>query len=301
MTNHYVCLFCHPLDHLVKTIPWRLVFLVPQYLIEHGLGKTCCLLQICLCLLSGLNFASSETRCCCPEHCHLAASFADSEQHCGTKSFHAAILAFYIRSRPFHCAFRCAFSSMHTNPCPCRQFDHNPMKATRIGEASNPGPQFKRSNHDNAAIVAILNPTAIRNKHEEFQLLMDTHEVNTFCCAENSATKDTQSFMNKQFSGMGLTSVWSQPVPPQREKCNGQPSLRGRAGGTSIHSKWPIRDGLTTHLDPESAPDRICHAITQWGSCYVQILVIYGYTGGNKWHKNATNALFATAMKKLKQ
>ena len=84
----------------------------------------------------------------------------------------------------------------------------------------------------------------------------------------------------------------------QREKVTNQPSLRGRAGGTSIHSMWPMRAGLSSQHDPEKAPDRITHAIVQWGGLHVQVLTIYGYTGGNTWHKQATNQLFASAIRK---
>ena len=203
------------------------------------------------------------TFCHCTEHCHFAAQFAIGEQHHGTKRFHAAILAFDMWSSSSQCASDAFSIILDQNTCLCCHTNHNPMNAVRIGEASNPGPQDKGRCHDSAAIVAILNPTAIRNKQDEFQVLMKTHDVNTFCCSENTATKDIQTYMNKQFAAMGLNSIWSQPVPPQREKCNGQPSLRGRAGGTSIRSKWPCREGLTKHLDLDSAPDRLCHAILQ--------------------------------------
>ena len=169
----------------------------------------------------------------------------------------------------------------------------------RIGEASNPGPKKQRPKKQPCqAVVAIINPTAIRNKHEEFTQLMNTFQVNTFCCAETSATTEVQQSMQYQFHKLKLSTVWSHPVLAQREKVSNQPSLRGKAGGTSIHSMWPLRSGMSSHHDPEKAPDRITHAIVQWGGMYVQIITIYGYTGGNSWHKHATNQLFANAIQK---
>lgn len=50
--------------------------------------------------------------------------------------------------------------------------DHDPMKATRIGEAKNPGP-FSKPKHFSMdrAVLAILNPTAIRKKQDEFAMM----------------------------------------------------------------------------------------------------------------------------------
>ena len=175
---------------------------------------------------------------------------------------------------------------------------HDPMKAKRIGEADNPGPTSKKKKSKPVqAVVAIINTTAIRNKHDEFQKLIDLHQVNTFFCSETTATAEVQTTMTHQFNKMQLSTVWSSPVQTQREKVSNQPSLRGRAGGTSIHATWPIREGMSVH-EHSKAPDRLTHAVVQWGGIYVQIITIYGYAGGNAWHKQATNQLFEVALKK---
>ena len=144
---------------------------------------------------------------------------------------------------------------------------HDPIKARRIGEADNPGPSQRRKKCRNVqAVVAIINPTAIRNRQDEFQQLIDSNHVNTFCCSETTATSDVVTMTHK-FNQLKLSTVWSQPVQTQREKVSNQPSLRGRAGGTSIHSKWPIREGMSDHEHPK-APDRITHAVLQWGGTF---------------------------------
>ena len=90
-------------------------------------------------------------------------------------------------------------------------------------------------------VLAIVNPTAIRNKEEEFSCLMDAYGVDTFCCAETTAAKETQDMMEKKFQNIQLQTVWFDPVVQQRHRVNGQPCARGRAGGTAVHSRWPIR------------------------------------------------------------
>ena len=159
-------------------------------------------------------------------------------------------------------------------------------------------PYHKKPKNAKQAIIAIVNPTAIRNKHEEFRNLMDLHGVNTICCSENTATKEVQKVMTGKLSRLKLASVWSPPVLPQREKCSNQPSLRGRAGGTSIHTLWPMRPGYSSQVEHDSAPDRLVHAVMQWGGMYVQVVTIYGYAGNATWHKQATNHLFNLAVQK---
>ena len=82
----------------------------------------------------------------------------------------------------------------------------------------------------------------------------------------------------------------------QRQRSDMQPCIRGRAGGTSVHTKWPCRLGYQTQDIADTAPDRLVHVIMQWGTIFVQIVVIYGFTGGNSWHKSATNKLFEKAI-----
>ena len=184
----------------------------------------------------------------------------------------------------------------HKDPLSKNEKSHNPLLGQRIGEASHPGPRCKMDDNQNA-VLAILNPTAIRNKEKEFSCLMKVYNVDTFCCAETTATKETQDMMTKKLHELQLKTVWSDPVVQQRQRVNGQPCARGRAGGTSVHSKWPIRPACSHEHKPLCAADRVTHAIVRWGTMYVQIITIYGYTGGNAWHKKATNELFEHAIK----
>lgn len=171
----------------------------------------------------------------------------------------------------------------------------NPYLGVRLGEAKNPGPKHIEQDHD-VAVLAIVNPTAIRNKEGEFQTLMNTHGVDTICCSETTATIEVQNDMTKKIRKLQMRTVWSDPVPQQRQRVDAQPCMRGRVGGTSIHSKWPVREALSQKLKPLHAADRLTHVVIQWGSLYLQIIAVYGFAGGNAGHKQATNELFTHAI-----
>ena len=228
--------------------------------------------------------------------CHSCATDHPVIEHWGSLPIQSAILAMHFHPKLRQEAENCLLFIFRVPKChQGRNFDC--FRTMRVGEASNPGPNdHSRRKRSVTATIAILNPTAIRNKHEEFRVLMKTHAVDTFCCAETTATKDIQKTMAAKLRSLQLKSVWSEPVEPQKQKICDQPSLRGRAGGTSVHSKWPIRAAKSQDLKPKADADRLVHAVIQWGMMYVQIIVIYGYTGGNAWHRQATNTLFAHAI-----
>ena len=121
-----------------------------------------------------------------------------------------------IRSQAILAVMQCGYSARHSEylkspmyqsllqicsaESTCNQLCHDPLKAVRVGEASNPGPKKQRTKMQSSqAVVAIINPTAIRNKHDEFNQLINTYQVNTFCCAETSATAEVQQTMQYQF------------------------------------------------------------------------------------------------------
>lgn len=108
-------------------------------------------------------------------------------------------------------------------------------RGVRYGEALHPGPCS-----ESYTTIAIINPTAIHGKEESFQELQDTWGVHTFACAETTATTTVQQQFSRTLHKQGLRSVWSAPVQEQRERVNNVPSLRGKAGGTSLHSSWPL-------------------------------------------------------------
>lgn len=88
------------------------------------------------------------------------------------------------------------------------------LNGIRIGEASNPGPKRPKVE---TSTLAVINPTAIFQKDGQFRELMENHAIHTFACAETTATSIVQTKVTKQFGKLGMRSVWSAPVPGEKE------------------------------------------------------------------------------------
>ncbi len=99
---------------------------------------------------------------------------------------------------------------------------------------------------------------------------------------------------------IGFHSQWSAPVKPTHDKLTLEPGLRGRAGGTSIHAKFPIRGCFNPLPDDLVATTRVVHTILQLGSLHVQVSTPYGYAASSGGRKEATNHLVSQAIKASK-
>ena len=174
-----------------------------------------------------------------------------------------------------------------------------PLRGIRIGEADNPGP--KNMTTIEHARFAAVNPTSLLNKADSWNTLVQTYGVHVIACAENSATEHVQTTMTPFFQKLGMKTIWSEPVPKHRQKPADRPkegpALRGKAGGTSFHSKWPIRPGIGVLKNHEFARDRIVHAIIRIGTIHAQIVGIYGVTSSAKGHKEMNEKIFREALR----
>ena len=176
------------------------------------------------------------------EHCHFACERAGrlNEDFCRTKQQYTcmklpAILASSLDTSslgnfPFLCE---SFGGKY--PYPKTRLCSNQFGTYRIGEASNPGPTL------NYAKFAVINPTSLDNKTDEFEILAKKHEVNIIAAAETSATMSVQKSFASKIRKHGFHAVWSAPVPTQRVKLDGQESKRGKAGGVAVFSQFKCR------------------------------------------------------------
>ena len=172
-----------------------------------------------------------------------------------------------------------------------------PLRGVRIGEAKNPGPRHGRKFPTTQEVVlAITNPTSMMNKQTEFDHLVKNHQVQIISCSENSATEEVQKIMDKKFQKLNMHSIWSQPVTQHKPKTSVKPGLRGKAGGTSVHSKWPIRPGQAIPDSLEIGRDRLTTAIVKLGTVHVQIIAFYGVTSSCKGHQQKNEELFQMAI-----
>lgn len=166
-----------------------------------------------------------------------------------------------------------------------------PHKGQRIGEAQNPGPE------DMAAFnLASVNPTAIRNKMQEFLHLKQKYNVHAIACAETSATQQVQGEVSAQLRKLKLCRIWSSPVEPQRIKLCQEPSLRGKSEGTSFHSTVYARCSFVADKHTCKFATRLLHCIVKVSQhLYVQVFVIYGVTGSTSGHAQVTDETLRTA------
>ena len=142
-----------------------------------------------------------------------------------------------------------------------------PSRGTRFGEALNPGPKFN---------IALTNPTAILNKQQTYQELLQLYNLHAIAAAETSATELAQRVMSNRFRQMGLHTQWSTPVADQFPTVSGQPSFRGKAAGVCLATRFPCRQALDTISVDWQTTSRILHVVISLGTIEVQIVVIYG-------------------------
>ena len=163
----------------------------------------------------------------------------------------------------------------------------------RIGEAKNPGPETRVN-------FASINPTSLVNKHDEFAILSQTHNVHIVAAAETTATIETQQAFSKVVQKHGYGTVWSPPVMPQKIRIDGLPSKRGRVGGVALFSKFPCRRSWDQFQKPWDTSTRLVHSLVQLGHLWIQVFVIYGLAMPNKGAKDFTDDLFHQACEQSK-
>lgn len=164
------------------------------------------------------------------------------------------------------------------SPLPKKSFDHNFLAGCRVGEAKNPGP------NKTVATFAIINPTSLHQKLDDFLQLKKDYDIDVFACSETSATEQIQQQFTHQMRQHGYFSQWSAPVQPQRLRLDLIPSKRGKAGGTSLHSCFPSRLCCNPPPNELIASNRIVHSILRIGALHIQTFVIYGMTGSVAGH-----------------
>ena len=84
--------------------------------------------------------------------------------------------------------------------------------------------------------MTIVNPTSLANKHSDFTYMQQQYAVNLFACSETTATVGAQKSLGAFLKQRFFNSIWSSPVQPQKIRQDGNPSERGKVGGTAIFS-----------------------------------------------------------------
>jgi len=149
----------------------------------------------------------------------------------------------------------------------------SPYIATRVGEASNPGPEDKP---DVSLRFAITNPATITSKVSQYTKLFAEHQLDVISASETAAT----AIVQRQFAGSmrksDIHTKWSTPLPDRTARSDGLPFFGGKASGVALMSKWPIRKVSDTTEPELLATSRLQHYLLQVGDFQLQIVVVYG-------------------------
>eukprot|EP00438_Fugacium_kawagutii_P012153 Skav200039 [mRNA] locus=scaffold337:128586:133469:+ [translate_table: standard] len=140
-----------------------------------------------------------------------------------------------------------------------------------IGEALNPGPQEQTMR----LRIALTNPTSIYSKLDTYRDLVTEDQVSVFACAETAATAVSQKTFGAAIRKQMPFQHWSPPVQDHVLRTDGEPSRRGKAGGTCLLSSVPLRAALATLPSSWDATTRIVHSVLTLGPIQVQMIVVY--------------------------
>lgn len=192
-------------------------------------------------------------------------------------------------------AFLIACDTFAIPACFFRHECWNRLQGCRVGEAANPG-------HSHADVsIALVNPTSLTSKDAIFEQLITDNELGILACAETSATRTVQAMFSKFVGRFHMKSLWSPPVEPHKFKINDEASLRGKAMGVSLHSRFPCRQPWRAPLNDWTMQVRVLRTVVQLGVTWVQVIVIYGYSTGHPGWRALTNNLFQYACNLSKQ
>ena len=168
----------------------------------------------------------------------------------------------------------------------------------RFGEALHPGPMRGGGQKIENEVVTFVtpNPTALNEKVSVFRELIQVTRAHFVAASETSATECVQRRFAAGMRRCKWRSCFSSPAPPQRGRCDGEDSLRGRAVGTAAFSCLPVR-----FCKEELAPSwrdslRIIHVIVSLGVISLQVFVLYGLVAPTQGYASYNNQLLETAV-----
>ena len=161
---------------------------------------------------------------------------------------------------------------------------------TRIGEAKNPGP--KLSDRDNFRL-ALVNPTTLLHRKADILQL----DADVIALAETSATAKVQHETMRSFRENHHSCLFSTPVDNQKQRLDGDTSLRGQAAGTAVIARIPMR--AYRHEEPLTPifQTRIQFVFLQLGATTVLLCVLYGFQQNQLKSKENTDKLLQEAEK----
>eukprot|EP00438_Fugacium_kawagutii_P034154 Skav226362 [mRNA] locus=scaffold290:35852:41140:- [translate_table: standard] len=169
----------------------------------------------------------------------------------------------------------------------------SPLHATRVGEASHPGPVSDSTE----LTILVTNPTSLHQKVD----IMSSYEATILMLSETSATSLAQSQFARSFRSKGYSTVWGQPAPRQQHREGAEDGLRGAPTGVSVHAKFPIRPSNLNRATDWYLSGRILHCFLQVGQMTIQLVTVYGIPSCHPGSRADTNALLEEAISFVRQ
>ena len=177
-------------------------------------------------------------------------------------------------------------NSQYTLAVQCLPYGMSPLMGLRLGEAKHPGPE-------QAVTFAFFNPTTIWGK----DCMVDQMPAQVWFAAETAANSTVQKAMNYKFRSRSIKAVWSKPTLSRDEPLTENESVRGKASGTLILSRFPARLARHTFEIPEEFATRIVSAIVQVHSVQIHCISIYGFCLSQPKARQRTDRMLQFAAK----
>ena len=208
------------------------------------------------------------------------------------------------------------------NRLPCRGLQHAALlpvartagllplptyTATRVGEATNPGPQadirqfFAQAALDTSVpdlaspkltptpmvddsaqplppetdsfVVAVVNPTAVNGKAHVLAQL----GAQVIFLSETSAVQQVQDNTGKELKSREFHTVWGMPVDAHVSQKTGQPTLRGFAAGVAVASCLPLARAPVPLAPDAAATQRVVEGVLRLGDIQLRVISWYGF------------------------
>eukprot|EP00438_Fugacium_kawagutii_P022809 Skav208201 [mRNA] locus=scaffold2026:153188:158570:+ [translate_table: standard] len=146
----------------------------------------------------------------------------------------------------------------------CRTQEYNSDAFTRVGEASNPGPEVLR--------LGTFNPGQVLG-HEN---TVAEWGKGIWCASETSHTVIAQKLSASRLRKSKMNSLWSPPVPCHSGNTG---SMRGKASGVAIISHLPVVPYPSVMRDDVAASSRLVEGLVDLGSgSTMYVASVYGPT-----------------------
>lgn len=199
------------------------------------------------------------------------------------------------RLKHIHCqlALACHAAGMMSHYAILAPAWRSHLSATRVGEATNPGPP------DTSLQCAITNPTSIVSKASVYRDLARKFGIQLFAASETSATATAQASFSRRIRRLCPRLLWSQPVPDHRVKTDGTPSMRGKASGVALLTQQKARQAQGTLPHSWIATSRLLHTVVSVGSIHIQMMIVYALPSSHSGSNQFNNDLLEQAMRAI--